>query len=94
MNVVSVYLRKNGVDLPRAEEVIEIAFQFVKNREYQVSPQAVLHFVNNSACSSYDCEFICLADTLNTKLVTYDKQILKEFPQIAIRPEDYLSPKK
>jgi len=40
--------------------------------------------VESSTCSAYDCEFVALAKRLNTKLVTADKKILKEFSGIAV----------
>ncbi|NDG42863.1 MAG: VapC toxin family PIN domain ribonuclease, partial [Betaproteobacteria bacterium] len=40
--------------------------------------------VRDSDCSAYDCEFIALAIKLNTKLVTVDKKLLREFPTRAI----------
>jgi len=91
LNVVSLYLRKGLINLSQAIEVVESATSFVGGREHVISQYAVLELVNKSKCSSYDCEFVSLAEKLNTPLVTYDKQILREFKSIAMRPEDYLS---
>lgn len=35
-------------------------------------------------CSAYDCEFVALARTLSTKLVTMDVKLLRAFPGIAV----------
>lgn len=51
--------------------------------EYEVDSRSVLELVRNSECSAYDCEFIALAEKLNTKLFTMDGKLLKAFPKIA-----------
>lgn len=38
----------------------------------------------SSACSAYDCEFVALAKDLDIPLVTADKQILTQFPDVAV----------
>jgi predicted nucleic acid-binding protein len=53
-------------------------------REYTVPSASVLGLVPNSSCSAYDCEFVALAKQLSVKLVTEDKRILAEFPEIAV----------
>jgi len=57
---------------------------------YKVSSSQVLALVEKNSCSSYDCEFVALAQCLDTKLVTQDKKILKEFPSTAISIADFL----
>jgi predicted nucleic acid-binding protein len=43
-----------------------------------------LRLVARSNCTAYDCEFLALADAERVQLVTADRQILQEFPEIAI----------
>ena len=35
-------------------------------------------------CSAYDCEFVALAHANGVRLLTIDRQILSEFPEVAI----------
>ena len=35
-------------------------------------------------CSAYDCEFVALAHSNEVRLLTVDRQILHEFPEVAI----------
>jgi predicted nucleic acid-binding protein len=91
LNVVSLYLRKRIIAMDRALEAIETASNFVGDNEHILSPFLVLNTLASSTCSSYDCEFVTLAAQLNTKLITYDKKILTEFPCIAMNPHDYLA---
>ena len=59
--------------------------------EFDVTSSQVLTLVNESSCSSYDCEFVALAKHLNTQLVTQDKKVLSEFPSTAVSIKDFLS---
>jgi len=62
----------------------------MKGREYEVASFQVMELVASSDCSAYDCEFVALAGDLGTPLVTVDRKILKEFPQIAISLDEYI----
>ncbi|MFZ6011158.1 MAG: type II toxin-antitoxin system VapC family toxin [Bacteroidota bacterium] len=91
LNVVSLHLRKNLINLEQAFEAYETASNFIGSNDQLVSPYDVIERINNASCSSYDCEFVELAERMNTSLITYDKKILSEFPSIAMKPEDYLA---
>ena len=45
--------------------------------------------VAESTCSAYDCEYVALAEDLKTKLVTTDKQILRDFPEWAVSLREF-----
>ncbi|WP_020403211.1 type II toxin-antitoxin system VapC family toxin [Gracilimonas tropica] len=89
-NVVTLYLRKELIDLSEALLIMEKAELQMKERQFQVNSVQVLHYVSQSQCSSYDCEFVSLAKDLDLELITLDKQLLQEFPQIAKHPEKIL----
>jgi predicted nucleic acid-binding protein len=90
-NIVSLYLRKGLISYHDSLDAIEYAMNVMRSGEHEISFYKVFDFVKDSKCSSYDCEFLALAQELNTQLLTYDKVILKEFPTLAVRPEDYLT---
>lgn len=90
-NVVTLYLRKKLIDISRALQITEKAERQMKDQMYQVNSSQVYILVNKSDCSSYDCEFISLAEELNIKLITMDKQILRSFPELAAHPSDIIS---
>lgn len=90
LNVVTLYLRKELIDLSEALLIMEKAELQMKERQFQVNSVQVLHYVSQSQCSSYDCEFVSLAKDLDLELITLDKQLLQEFPQIAKHPEKIL----
>lgn len=62
----------------------------MKEREFHVNSVRVYDLANKSDCSSYDCEFISLAEELDIKLITMDKQILRSFPERSANPVDII----
>ena len=86
-NVVTVYLRKELIDLAEALLIMEKAELQMKDQQFQVNSVQVLHHVSQSTCSSYDCEFVSLAKDLDLDLITMYKQLLRELPQLAKHPE-------
>lgn len=90
-NVVILYLRKNLIDLQEALRISEKAENQMRDREFHVNSIQVYHLAKKSDCSSYDCEFVSLAEDLNIKLITMDQQILRFFPELASNPSDFLT---
>lgn len=60
------------------------------DNEYAVSAMDVLTLASETGCSAYDCEFISLAKSLDLKLVTGDRKLVRSFPEIAVTPGEYL----
>ena len=89
-NVLALYLRKNIITLEKALQLQETAESLMVQNEFDIASSHVLSLVDNSNCSSYDCEFVALANYLNTQLVTQDKKILREFPSTAISISGFL----
>ena len=89
-NVLALYIRKNYLSLEEAQEIIREALKLMKGREYEIASFQVLELVASSECSAYDCEFVALAEDLGIPLVTVDKKILREFPQIAVSLDKYI----
>ncbi len=82
-NVLALYIRKQIITFGQAIQIQSEAELLMAENEFKVNSIDVLTLVNNSSCSAYDCEFISLAQYLNTALITTDKKILSEFPLIA-----------
>ena len=89
-NVLALYLRKEIITLEKALQLQETAESLMVQNEFDIVSPQVLALVNNSNCSSYDCEFVALANHLNTQLVTQDKKILREFPSVAVSVSSFL----
>ncbi len=89
-NVLAFYIRKEIVTLEDAIAIQHDAEELLLDNEYQVSSIQVLNLVSQSECSAYDCEFVSLAQEFNTSLVTQDKKIIRNFPELAITIESFL----
>ena len=89
-NVLSLYLRKELMELEDAKRVAHHAETRMHKREYGSMAERVLDLAKTSGCTSYDCEFVSLAKDLNLRLVTLDKKVLRQFPDIALSPEKFL----
>jgi predicted nucleic acid-binding protein len=83
-NVLALYLRKRWLSLEESLHIMTEAQQLMTDQEYEVHSKKVLQLTTQSTCSAYDCEFVALAEELGISLITVDKQILKEFPHIAV----------
>jgi predicted nucleic acid-binding protein len=83
-NVLALYLRKEILTLEQAYDIQTEAETLLVGNEYDIPSLDILRLIQTSACSAYDCEFVALAKRTKTILVTEDKKILKEFPDIAM----------
>ena len=89
-NVLALYLRKELITFDKALQLQEMTETLMSEHEYDATSTQVLSLVNESNCSSYDCEFVALANYLGVKLVTQDKKVLREFPSVAVSLDHYL----
>ena len=89
-SVLIQHIKRGFIDLPKACALMEKAQQFLKDRELLASGELVIETSLTSGCSSYDCEFIVLARVHGVPLVTFDRQILRSFPKIAVSAPNFL----
>jgi predicted nucleic acid-binding protein len=90
-NVLTMYLRKHLVTLKQAQSIMEGALELMRGREYEVFSHDVLRLAAESKCSAYDCEFIAAATDLQVPLVTVDRQLLREFPTVAVSLNSFIA---
>ena len=83
-NVLAFYMRKNLIKLEHSQHIMDGALELLRGREYEVSSYEVLRLASESNCSAYDCEFIAAANDLKVPLITVDKELLREFPAVAV----------
>ena len=88
-SVLSQYLRKNLLTFEEVLLILEQAEDLLGDNEYEVPSAHIMQMVNSSACSTYDCEFVALAGYLGVPLITADKKLLRDFPDIAKSPDAY-----
>ncbi len=89
-NVLALYIRKSFLTLGDAEQIMDRALHLMQKREYEAKSHQVLALAAASTCSAYDCEFVALAKDLNLSMITLDKQILRQFPGIAVSLAEFV----
>lgn len=90
-NILALYVRKNIIDLDTALQIQAQAEKQLASHEYSVSSTTVLALAHESGCSAYDCEFVSIAKSLNTPLITADKKLIAAFPALAMTARDFLA---
>ncbi len=82
-NALAMYVRRGDMTLDQALRIQGEAEAFMSGAEYDVDSHSVLSLAQSSGCSAYDCEYVALAKRLGCRLVTFDEQILRAFPEVA-----------
>ncbi len=83
-NILAGYLRRGALTFDNTVAIQQEADALMQGAEFEVNSTQVLELVRASTCSAYDCEFVALAQQLDTKLVTMDKKVLQAFQQDAV----------
>lgn len=84
-NILIRYMKYKYLTLTQAAQVFETAELLMKERTFQVKAPLVLELASQSGCPAYDCEFVALAIDLGINLITTNKRVLKQFPDVAIQ---------
>ena len=79
-NILAAYLRRGKLDVAHALEVMTKAEKSLHGGQHAVESSRVLQLVSASRCTAYDCEYVALAETRETTLITEDKALLAAFP--------------
>ena len=85
-------LRHKLITADAAIDIIERAETQFAGREFVVSSREVIRLVASSRCSAYDCEFVTLAREQGVFLLTVDRQVLRDFAEIAISLNKFVRP--
>ena len=89
-NVLTTAVREGVLNLELAIDAMEAAEQVMGGSEFAVSSIETLKLATGSGCTAYDSEYMLLARELDVKLVTFDKKLLREFPDVAVHPGDFI----
>ncbi|MGH8729455.1 MAG: type II toxin-antitoxin system VapC family toxin [Burkholderiales bacterium] len=89
-SILTGYLRDGSLSRPQTAGVMDAIEDALAGSEHLVSSAEVIKIAESSRLSAYNCEFVALASTLAIPLVTVDKAVLKEFPEIALSMESFL----
>ena len=89
-NVLALYLRQKQITFDQARAIMTKAERLLRGKIFPVTSQEVLNLIQSSSISAYDCEFVSLAKRFDISLVTADKNIVREFPETAVLPNQFL----
>jgi predicted nucleic acid-binding protein len=89
-NALAGSIRRRSLTAEEAIAIANLAEVMLHQKEFTVSTSMVLQLVSTSHCSAYDCEFVALAKEQRVPLVTVDRQVLHDFPKIAISLEKFV----
>ena len=90
-NALAASVRHGVLAMEDAVELVERAEDRLRDHEIPVSSRSVMALVSMSSCSAYDCEFVAVASNQGIYLITSDRQVLREFPGIAVSLEKFLA---
>ncbi|MEW6401241.1 MAG: type II toxin-antitoxin system VapC family toxin [Chloroflexota bacterium] len=90
-SIVTQYIRHKLMTFDRAVQIMDEAHALMIEHERLISSDRVLELVSTSKCTSYDCEYVALAKEMNLTLVTFDQQVVGQFPGIALFPERFVN---
>ncbi|KEF42167.1 MAG: hypothetical protein ER33_07340 [Cyanobium sp. CACIAM 14] len=85
-HVLLKFLRVGRLDLSTALNHLAVAEQKFLPRTMAVDSTAALRLAHQVGCSSYDAEFVVLAQQLACPLLTFDRKLLQLFPELALKP--------
>lgn len=90
-NALAGYVRRGSLTAAAATTICETAESAMARSEFRARPGDVFELVGQSSCTAYDCEFVAVAREHGVRLITADREILREFPHIAVSLENFLS---
>jgi predicted nucleic acid-binding protein len=90
-SVLGRQVRAKRLRLGDAESAYSLALDTIEDSTLEPAAGRVMQLAAESACSTYDCEYVVVAEQLGCTLATFDRQILRAFPEIARHPKSWLS---
>lgn len=90
-NVLARGVREGSAELEDALAAVRLAEQLLEDRELQPAGEHVLRLAAASRCTAYDCEFVAVARDLGIPLVTFDREILRRFPEDAVDAKRFIA---
>ncbi len=82
-------LRAKTISASQAERLMDRAEQVIAGRVGEPRSARVLELALRSGCSSYDCEYVALAEELGVPLISSDRKLAKAFPKVVQSPAEF-----
>ncbi len=89
LNTLWHYIWRGSLALDEAVDTLARTELLMEGQAFEVTSPRVLRLAVQSGCSSYDCEFVSLAQDLGVPLVTADEKVLSKFKSTAVSMRDF-----
>ncbi len=91
LSVLSAHMRQRGLTIADAMRAYELATALFAGREFAIPGARILEIVAATRLSAYDAEYVALARSLGTALITADRQVLRECSDSAVSAASFLT---
>lgn len=88
-SILRRYVLNDYMTMDEALRIAAQAEEAMIDCTQSVDSAQVLRLVSATGHSSYDCEYVALAQALNVPLVTGDRTVARLFPDTAVRLDDF-----
>jgi predicted nucleic acid-binding protein len=85
-HILLKYLRSGAILPDEALIILADANAQFAQQTISVNSADCLALAHSHGCSSYDAEFVVLAQQLQCPLLTFDRKLLQLFPDVALKP--------
>lgn len=89
-NVLASNIRAGTLTLSASLRIMDNVESWMSEHEYDVQSDHVLRLVARSRATSYDCEFVALAEHLCVPLVSNDRALGRAFPEVVVTMREFL----
>jgi predicted nucleic acid-binding protein len=89
-NVLARKIRDGDFELDAAMEAWRLAVTLFDGREFQPNGEHVLRLAAASGCTAYDCEFVAVARDLDVSFVTFDRDVVRRFGEVAVEAKSFV----
>jgi predicted nucleic acid-binding protein len=86
LNVCVHHIRQGMFDRDQAIRSFRRGLSLVTISEEFPDPLQIMNLHLVGGCSSYDCQFVALAEKLNVQMATWDQEIIRAHPGTAFNP--------
>ncbi|MGQ0655709.1 MAG: type II toxin-antitoxin system VapC family toxin [Betaproteobacteria bacterium] len=91
LNILATYTRRGGATLAQARIIWRRALELLAEREEPADAEAALALATQHPISTYDGQYVALAQRLRISLITADQRLVKAFPGVARTMESFVA---
>ena len=85
LNILATMIKAKRLSRSDAETTFRQLLDTLRTNERDPDSSSVLSLVEQCGISGYDAHFVALARDLGVKLYTQDRELLKKFPETAVK---------